>query len=152
MKKRFHGQKSARIGGEVGNKEAIRYYQGLDVNVLSRDFMLKEGAHARNKIFNDLWLSVGFQFRQQTNHDFEHLILLLGDPDLMAGTAREGDVAWLLHSAQSDGKAYDAIVRYKIIDSRIGNLWSSSVEPECSPARHMDRFDKQIFGSMDKVN
>ena len=132
----------------MGNKEAILYYQGLDVSVLSRDFMLKEGAHARNKIFNDLWLSVGFQFRQQSNHDLEQVILLLGDPDMMAGTAKEGDIACLLHSAKSDGISYDAIVGYKIKEGRIGNLWSSTVEPECSPARHMDRFDKQIFGGL----
>ena len=129
------------INDKTMTNDAINHYLALDPQHLSSEYLTKEGSKKRGRFFSELWLAVGLKFKNNQFHKIVEIIELLGKPDLATGNKKSGMIAWLLHSAHSNGIDYDCVVGYDVINECIHGIWSNSVKPECSPARNMQVFD-----------
>ena len=116
-------------------------YRRADVDELSKLYFDSEGKFQRRKHFEELWLAVGFH-SQLNPYSIKRTYRLLGKPDLAQGTPDKGMVAWLMHSVHSCTADTDTVVGFDVAADNITAFWSNSVEPECSPARHMQPFEK----------
>lgn len=133
------------VDGDMKDVKTRLYYLAKDVKKLSASYFKKEGPHARGRLFSNLWLSVGFQFRHNSDHTVTDIIELLGDPDLGDGNKEEGMIGWLLHSRDSDGSCYDYVVGYAIQHELLDLYWSNSVKPVCSPVNVFAKYNAEEF-------
>ena len=136
----------------INRRELVDHYRNADVEALSRLYFETEGPAARRNHFEDVWHAVGFQASETKSFPLSRALRALGKPDLAYGDQREGMLGWLIHSAYPHGEEYDWILGLDVREGVIVTHWSNGVEPECSPARHMQRYDPSGFANTSKAN
>ena len=141
-----------RSRNNMNQQEMIDHYRQADVEALSLLYFEKECTAARRNHFENVWHAVGFQASYTKAFSLSRALRALGKPDLACGEPSHGMLGWLIHSAYPHGEDYDWILGFDVHDGVIVTHWSNSIEPDCSPARHMVPYDQSSFANTQIAN